>query len=241
MRSTGLGHEVVAIDVGERFVPELLERGAGGGVRRAARARRRGRHRPGPAGGAVGSPTPARRPGGLHAGHRQAAGEAADAGGRDPHARRSTRCGRSRSRSWARRRRWSASTQDIGLPLVVKPARGGSALGVKFARDAEELPKAMVGAFSYDRTVLLERYVRGRDLAVSVLEGSGGAGAAGAAGRGGGAPRGGVLRLRVTLRDRDDHLRVPGGAPRGDDRARAGAGACGCTSCSAATGWRGSI
>ena len=60
---------------------------------------------------------------------------------------------------------------DIGLPLVVKPARGGSALGVKFARDAEELPKAMVGAFSYDRTILLERYVRGRDLAVSVLDG----------------------------------------------------------------------
>ncbi len=63
--------------------------------------------------------------------------------------------------------------QDIGLPLVVKPARGGSALGVKFARDAEELPKAMVGAFSYDRTILLERYVRGRDLAVSVLGGLG--------------------------------------------------------------------
>ena len=60
--------------------------------------------------------------------------------------------------------------QDIGLPLVVKPAHGGSALGVKFARDAQELPKAMVGAFSYDRTILLERYVRGRDLAVSVLE-----------------------------------------------------------------------
>jgi D-alanine-D-alanine ligase len=59
---------------------------------------------------------------------------------------------------------------DVGLPLVVKPARGGSALGVKFARDHGELPGAMVGAFSYDRTVLLERYIRGRDLAVSVLE-----------------------------------------------------------------------
>ncbi len=61
--------------------------------------------------------------------------------------------------------------EDVGLPLVVKPARGGSALGVKFARDAEELPKAMVGAFSYDRKILLERYVRGRDLAVSLLDG----------------------------------------------------------------------
>ena len=60
---------------------------------------------------------------------------------------------------------------DLGFPLVVKPAIGGSALGVKFARTGEELPGALVGAFSYDRTVLIERYVRGRDLAVSVIDG----------------------------------------------------------------------
>jgi D-alanine-D-alanine ligase len=61
--------------------------------------------------------------------------------------------------------------RDLGFPLVVKPARGGSALGVKFASDSGELPGAMVGAFSYDETILLERHVDGRDLAVSVLEG----------------------------------------------------------------------
>jgi D-alanine-D-alanine ligase len=60
--------------------------------------------------------------------------------------------------------------RQLGLPLVVKPARGGSALGVKFASVTDELPGAMVGAFSYDSTVLLESYVRGRDLAVSVLD-----------------------------------------------------------------------
>ena len=43
----------------------------------------------------------------------------------------------------------------LGFPIVVKPARGGSALGVKFARDENELPGSMVGAFSYDRTILL--------------------------------------------------------------------------------------
>jgi D-alanine-D-alanine ligase len=59
----------------------------------------------------------------------------------------------------------------IGFPLVVKPARQGSALGVKFARSSEQLPGAMVGAFSYDDKILLERYVKGRDLAVSVLDG----------------------------------------------------------------------
>ncbi|HEY4427255.1 MAG TPA: D-alanine--D-alanine ligase [Solirubrobacteraceae bacterium] len=61
----------------------------------------------------------------------------------------------------------------LGFPLVVKPAVGGSALGVKFARTGEELPGALVGAFSYDRTVLVERYIEGRDLAVSVLDGPG--------------------------------------------------------------------
>jgi D-alanine-D-alanine ligase len=58
----------------------------------------------------------------------------------------------------------------LGFPLVVKPASQGSALGVKFARTSEELPAAIVGALSYDRKVLLERYVKGRDLAVSVLD-----------------------------------------------------------------------
>jgi D-alanine-D-alanine ligase len=63
-----------------------------------------------------------------------------------------------------------ALERELDFPLVVKPAKGGSALGVKFARTSAELPSAMVGAFSYDATILLERYVSGRDLAVSVLD-----------------------------------------------------------------------
>jgi D-alanine-D-alanine ligase len=62
----------------------------------------------------------------------------------------------------------------LGFPLVVKPARLGSALGIKFARTSDELPGAVVGAFSYDSKILVERYVRGRDLAVSVLDGPSG-------------------------------------------------------------------
>jgi D-alanine-D-alanine ligase len=61
--------------------------------------------------------------------------------------------------------------RTLGLPMVVKPASQGSALGVKFARSGEELPAAIVGALSYDRKVVIERYVEGRDLAVSVIEG----------------------------------------------------------------------
>src|SRR6185437_5183966 len=39
--------------------------------------------------------------------------------------------------------------RSLGFPLVVKPVSQGSALGVKFARSSEELPAALVGAFSY--------------------------------------------------------------------------------------------
>ena len=60
--------------------------------------------------------------------------------------------------------------RKLGFPMVAKPASQGSALGVKFAHTSEELPKAIVGALSYDRKVVLERYVKGRDLAVSVLD-----------------------------------------------------------------------
>jgi D-alanine-D-alanine ligase len=59
--------------------------------------------------------------------------------------------------------------RSLGFPLVVKPSRGGSSLGVKFAAGAGEIPQALVSAFSYDDRVLLERFVEGRELAVSVL------------------------------------------------------------------------
>jgi D-alanine-D-alanine ligase len=53
----------------------------------------------------------------------------------------------------------------------VKPASQGSSLGVEFAAARDGVPQALVAAFSYDDRVLLERYVRGRELAVSVLDG----------------------------------------------------------------------
>ncbi len=68
-----------------------------------------------------------------------------------------------------------AIEQHLGFPLVIKPAAGGSALGIKFARSAADVPAALVSAFSYDRKVLLERYVPGRDLAVSIIQEDGAA------------------------------------------------------------------
>jgi D-alanine-D-alanine ligase len=64
-----------------------------------------------------------------------------------------------------------AIEERLEFPIVVKPAAQGSALGVKFARTAQDVPAALVAAFSYDSRVLLERHVDGRDVAVSVLDG----------------------------------------------------------------------
>lgn len=63
-----------------------------------------------------------------------------------------------------------AIEERLEFPIVVKPAAGGSALGIKYARSAADVPTALVSAFSYDDKVLLERHVEGRDLAVSILE-----------------------------------------------------------------------
>jgi D-alanine-D-alanine ligase len=63
-----------------------------------------------------------------------------------------------------------AISSRLSFPLVIKPASQGSALGIKFARAAENVPTALIAAFSYDRKVLLERYIAGRELAISVLE-----------------------------------------------------------------------
>ena len=59
--------------------------------------------------------------------------------------------------------------EHLGFPIVVKPAAQGSALGIRFAHTVSELPAALISAFSFDNKVLLEKYVKGRELAVSIL------------------------------------------------------------------------
>jgi D-alanine-D-alanine ligase len=63
-----------------------------------------------------------------------------------------------------------AITAFLGLPLFVKPARGGSALGCTAVREPSALAGAMVGAFSYGDTALVERYVAGTEVAVPVVD-----------------------------------------------------------------------
>jgi D-alanine-D-alanine ligase len=58
----------------------------------------------------------------------------------------------------------------LGLPLMVKPASGGSALGAQKVSRVEDLPAAMVSCFAYGDTVLVERFVDGVELALSVID-----------------------------------------------------------------------
>jgi D-alanine-D-alanine ligase len=59
----------------------------------------------------------------------------------------------------------------LGLPLMLKPDQGGSALGAQVVREAAELPAAMVGCLAYGDTVLAERFVPGVEVAVAVIDG----------------------------------------------------------------------
>ena len=58
----------------------------------------------------------------------------------------------------------------LGLPLFVKPARGGSSLGASPVRTAAELPTAVVSCFAYGDTALIERFIEGTEIAVSVVD-----------------------------------------------------------------------
>ena len=63
-----------------------------------------------------------------------------------------------------------ALVDRLGLPLMVKPNSGGSALGTSVVRDREGLPAAMVGAYAYADVVLVEQFVTGTEVAVSVVD-----------------------------------------------------------------------
>jgi D-alanine-D-alanine ligase len=61
---------------------------------------------------------------------------------------------------------------SLGLPLAVKPSQGGSALGLTIVRTAAELPSAMVTAYAYGDVALIERFIEGVEVALSIVEDS---------------------------------------------------------------------
>ncbi len=57
----------------------------------------------------------------------------------------------------------------LGFPLFVKPANAGSSIGVNKATDLEELKDAVQIAFSHDSKVIVEEFIKGRELEVAVF------------------------------------------------------------------------
>ena len=55
-------------------------------------------------------------------------------------------------------------------PVVVKPAREGSSIGIALARDPQGLKEALQKAWRYDDKVLIEQYIKGREFTVGILE-----------------------------------------------------------------------
>ena len=61
--------------------------------------------------------------------------------------------------------------EGIALPVVVKPCCGGSSVGVSIVREPKELEDALEEAFRYEKNVIVEEYVEGREFSVGVIDG----------------------------------------------------------------------
>jgi D-alanine-D-alanine ligase len=59
---------------------------------------------------------------------------------------------------------------NLGWPLVVKPAAQGSSIGLSVVEKGQDLPTALEKAFVFDNRVVLEEYIAGREVTVSVLD-----------------------------------------------------------------------
>ena len=60
---------------------------------------------------------------------------------------------------------------DFELPCVVKPCCGGSSIGVSIAHTQEEYESALKDAFRYEDAILVEKYIKGRELTCGILGG----------------------------------------------------------------------
>jgi D-alanine-D-alanine ligase len=73
---------------------------------------------------------------------------------------------------WVMARKEAPAEEQLGklmLPVVVKPSKQGSTVGLSIAKRREELGAAIAEAFKYDDEVMLEQFVAGRELTVGIL------------------------------------------------------------------------
>ena len=64
---------------------------------------------------------------------------------------------------------WNVVAKDIGLPLIVKPAREGSTIGISKVTRVGDLPKAYADAARHDPLVLAEQFIDGQEVTASIL------------------------------------------------------------------------
>lgn len=69
---------------------------------------------------------------------------------------------------WKKRKLAEEIMQGFGLPVVVKASSQGSSIGVVIVEKAEDMETALAEAFKYDKEVLVEEFIRGRELTVAV-------------------------------------------------------------------------
>lgn len=60
--------------------------------------------------------------------------------------------------------------QELGLPFFVKPNQSGSSLGVSKVNSLEDFDKALAFAFAEDNDILIESYLKGREVSVGVIK-----------------------------------------------------------------------
>ena len=60
--------------------------------------------------------------------------------------------------------------KQITFPLIVKPANGGSSIGIKKANKKSELKKAINEALKYDKKIIIEKYIKPRELEIAILQ-----------------------------------------------------------------------
>lgn len=62
---------------------------------------------------------------------------------------------------------------SLELPLIIKPANGGSSIGINKATNKDELDFAIKEALKYDKKVIVEKFIKGRELECSIIEDNG--------------------------------------------------------------------
>lgn len=66
---------------------------------------------------------------------------------------------------------FSAISENLGLPLVVKPNDAGSSVGISIVQELSQLKSAVLEALKYSKYALIEEFIPGRELTVTVLDG----------------------------------------------------------------------